>query len=137
MFVGAAAHITPALAAPRLAASSIICCAADPEPDESKQAIGKIFGFLYLGNFIVVVTLGLINRFTDIRLPPINSLTDISNNAMDAEIAAGTLQPILATAWATNFWLDLIRQYFAAAQDPSFVADYCATHASLCAGVVF
>ena len=136
MFVGAA-QITPALSAPRLAASSMICCAADdPEPDESKQAIGKIFGFLYLGNFIVVVALGLVNRFTDIRLPPINSLTDISNNAMDAEIAAGTLQPILATAWATNFWLDLIRQYFAAAQDPSFVADYCATHASLCAGVV-
>ena len=136
MFVGPA-HLTPALSAPRLAASSIICCAADPEPDESKQAFGKIFGFLYLGNFIVVVALGLVNRFTDIRLPPINSLTDISNNAMDAEIAAGTLQPILATAWATNFWLDLIRQYFAAAQDPSFVADYCATHASLCADVVF
>ena len=134
MFVGPA-H-TLALSAPRLAASSILC-AADPEPDESKQAIGKIFGFLYLGNFIVVVALGLVNRFTDIRLPPINSLTDISNNAMVAEIAAGTLQPILATAWATNFWLDLIRQYFAAAQDPSFVADYCATHASLCAGVVF
>ena len=93
----------------------------------------------YLGSFILVVGIGVLKRLGLVSLPPINTLTDIANNAMDDAIAAGTLQPLVATAWATNFWLDLLRQYYAFdggdGPSSSFIATYCADHASYCAGI--
>ena len=75
-----------------------------------------------------------------VPLPPINFATDIANNAMDERIAAGTLEPMMATAWSYSFWFDLLGQYFADGSSPQeFVSNYCAdaAHASWCAGVVF
>ena len=91
----------------------------------------------YPGNFIFVVSLGVISRTGLVDLPPINTLTDIANNAMEAEIAAGSLNPYLATGWATNFWVGLLQQYFAQDEPGGFVARYCAEHASLCTGIVY
>ena len=97
--------------------------------------IGRTAGYLYLGQVITVVTIGVLKRLDLISLPPVNSLTAIANNAMDAEIAAGTLQPLLATGWSVGFWLDLWRQYYAEADPAAFVAGYCAEHAALRVGL--
>ena len=115
-------------------AASIAC--SEPAPNEKPQLLGRIAGFAYLGNFVTVVSVGILSRLGLINLPPINLLTDIANNAMDQEIAAGNLNPLLATGWATGFWLDLLRQYNAFAGE-DFVPSYCAAHASLCAGISF
>ena len=115
-------------------------CCQRPEPKEVKPAeiIGRVFGFAYLGNVVVTVGLGILSRMGLVALPPVNTLTDIANNAMDLEIAAGTLQPLLATAWSVGFWLELLRAYYAQAGDrAAFLGDYCAAHASLCVGVVY
>ena len=83
------------------------------------------------------MALGVASRL-GVTLPPINTLTDIANNAMDAEIAAGNLEPLLATAWATRYWLDLLNQYFDFAEPQDFVVSWCSQHAAeLCTGVVF
>ena len=105
------------------------------EDPGTNQMNGVIVGSAFLGPFIVQVSLGVLSRLGLISLPPLNSLTDISNNAMEDAIAAGTLQPLLATAWATNFWLDLIRQYLSSEEQAAFVAAYCADHANLCVGI--
>lgn len=101
------------------------------------QLIGLVAGSLYLGNFIAVMTIGVLKRFDLISLPPINSLITIANNAMDAEIAAGTLPPLLATAWSFGFWIDLLRQFseLPGEQAASFVSGYCTDHAALCVGL--
>ena len=116
-------------------AANALCCQPSPE---KPQLLGRLVGFAYLGNFITVVSIGVLSRLGLVSLPPVNQLTDIANNAMDEAIAAGSVQPLLATGWAVNFWLDLWRQYYAFdGGGPSFVADYCAQHASICAGVPF
>ena len=113
------------------------------QTDDAKSngsVIGRVGGYLYLGNFIAVVSLGTLSRLGLISLPPLNTLTAISNNAMDEEIAAGTLQPLLATGWAIAYWFDLIRQYFAYPTTDAatgFVASFCADNAALCTGVVY
>jgi hypothetical protein len=122
-----------------------VCCKAPspsppPPPSENtgkQQITAAVVGVLYLGNFVAVMFLGVLSRL-GVTLPPVNTLTDIANNAMDAEIAAGTLQPLVATAWATRYWVDLLAQYFAAPNQDSFVATWCSTHAAeLCTSVVY
>jgi hypothetical protein len=122
--------------------TALIRCSERPLDKDSEakkpgsQLMGRLFGFAYLGNFITVVTIGVLKRLDLIELPPINTLTAIANNALDAEIAAGRLQPLLATGWSLGFWLDLLRQYVSIAPDKAtFVADYCVQHASLCSGI--
>ena len=112
--------------------------ACENDRGERGRFIAGLVGFGYLGNFVAVVSLGVLSRLGLISLPPINTLTDIANNAMEAEIAAGTLQPLLATGWATAFWFDLIRQQYEFDDaTTSFVASYCTAHANLCEGVVY
>ena len=123
---------------PRVRPHAVRCCTrGDGEQSDAKgaQMIGRTAGYLYLGQVITVVTIGVLKRLDLISLPPVNSLTTIANNAMDAEIAAGTLQPLLATGWSVGFWLDLWRQYYAEADPAAFVAGYCAEHAALCVGL--
>lgn len=119
----------------RRVAPCAICACEQPQRNP-QQVVGRVAGYLYIGNVAVTVTIGVLSRLGLISLPPINTLTDIANNAMDAEIAAGTLQPLLATGWSIGFWLDLLRQYNSFEGD-GFVASYCAEQAALCAGVVF
>lgn len=69
-------------------------------------------------------------------MPPLNTFTDIANAAMDEAIAAGTLQPLLATAWAQGFWWDLLAQCYKSGVAPeAWIASYCEAHASLCAAL--
>ena len=113
----------------------VYCC--EQESKSPAAAIGKAAGFAYLGNIIFTVTLGILSRAGLVSLPPVNTLTDIANNAMDAELAAGTIQPLFATAYGIYFWLGLLRDYNAAGDQAAFVGAYCAAHASLCTDVVF
>ena len=109
----------------------------EAEDTGNNQLLGIVVGFAFLGPFVIQVSLGVLSRLGLVTLPPLNTLTDIANNAMEDAIAAGTLQPLVATAWAQSFWFDLIRQYYSAEEQASFVAAYCATHANFCVGVNF
>ena len=54
-------------------------------------------------------------------------------------MASGELQPMMATAFAQQFWFDLLFQYNAAPVEEraGFVAKYCAdaAHSVWCAGI--
>ena len=107
------------------------------EQPRRNQLVGTIVGVGYLGPFIATVGTGVLSRLGLIEAPPLNALTDIANNAMEAEIASGSLQPIVATAWATSFWVDLIGQYYSFDGPGSFLATYCSQHEGFCTGVSF
>ena len=59
---------------------------------------------------------------------------------MDERIAAGQLNPYLATAWAQNMYLGLVGEYLQsdAADRVTFLARYCAepSHKAWCSGIV-
>ena len=138
LLIAPAASFVPASGlrpAPLPRRAVVYCC--EQESKSPAAAIGKAAGFAYLGNIIFTVTLGILSRAGLVSLPPVNTLTDIANNAMDAELAAGTIQPLFATAYGIYFWLGLLRDYNAAGDQAAFVGAYCAAHASLCTDVVF
>jgi hypothetical protein len=59
---------------------------------------------------------------------------------MDERIAAGLLNPYLATAWAQKMYFGLVGEYLQsdAAERATFIARYCAeaSHTAWCSGIV-
>ena len=104
----------------------------------SNRAVGVVVGTLFFSQFWVIVV-GVLGRLGVIDPPPINTLTDIANAAMDAEIAAGRLEPLLATGWAQLFWVDLLQQYYQYENRSGFIAAYCSNpdHAAWCSGIAY
>lgn len=99
------------------------------------KMLGKAAGTLYLVQIVVVVLVNILGRAGVISPPPLNTFTDMANAAMDAEVEAGRLQPLFATAWSVSFWLDLISQYNAMGVDRTeFLLVYCSdpAHATMC-----
>ena len=79
-------------------------------------------------------------------VPPINTLTEIANNAADEAMAAGTLEIGSffgytlqgGTAYAQSVWRELLAEYYASGQSTGFLTEaggVCARHAAWCAGV--
>ena len=101
-----------------------------------QQRVGVALGTLYLSQLLILPYTALA-RLGVISPPPLNTFTAIANAAMDQAIAAGTLQPLMATAWAQSFWFDLLSQYYAAGEPADFVPQYCAeaSHAAWCVGL--
>jgi hypothetical protein len=84
-----------------------------------------------VGQLTQPLVVGL-DRLGLIELPPLNALTSIANAAMDAEIEAGRINPMMGTAWVQGFYKDLIGQY--AASPDGFLQAYCgdAVHKAWC-----
>jgi Tfp pilus assembly protein PilX len=71
-------------------------------------------------------------------LPPLNTFTDIANNAAEAAIKAGEIPYNVATVYATQKWAGLIQEYYATGETTEFLtraAGVCAQHAAWCEGV--
>ena len=91
-----------------------------------------IFGQVTPGALTAAARLGLWDP------PPVNLFTDISNAAMEAGIAEGSVPKWRATMWAQDYWKDLIGQYYANGESAAFLTKaggVCAEHADWCAGL--
>ena len=80
------------------------------------------------------------------KAPPINTFTEIANNAADEAMAAGTLEIGSffgytlqgGTFYAQSVWKDLMSEYYASGETTEFltaVSGVCAQHVAWCEGV--
>lgn len=111
--------------------SAVRMLATPPELRRKQNTIATVVGTIYFSQLLLplytaAARLGLVDP------PPINTLTAIANAAMDEAVANGTVQPLLATAWAQRLWIDLLVQYNAAPE--TFLPSYCtdAAHTAWC-----
>eukprot|EP00967_Tisochrysis_lutea_P036189 scaffold43532_cov34-Tisochrysis_lutea.AAC.1 len=104
-----------------------------PELKEKQKTTAIIVGVSYFAQFAIIPYVALA-RLGLVKAPPLNTFTDITNAAMEQAIASGELQPIMATAWAQGFWVDMFKEYYSSGQPDDFVATWCAfaEHSSYC-----
>jgi hypothetical protein len=104
-----------------------------PELKKKQNAIGALVGVAYFAQF-AIIQYGVLARLSLVKAPPLNTFTDIANAAMEQAIAIGELQPLVATAWAQVFWVELIKEYYSSGQPDDFVASWCAAaeHSAYC-----
>lgn len=104
-----------------------------PELKKKQNAIGAFVGVAYFAQF-AIIPYAMLARLGLVKAPPLNTFTDITNAAMDQAIAGGELQPLVATAWAQGFWVELFKEYYSSGQADDFVATWCAAteHAAYC-----
>jgi hypothetical protein len=104
-----------------------------PELKKRQNTTGALVGVAYFAQF-AIIPYAVLARLGLVKAPPLNKFTDITNAAMDQAVASGELQPLMATAWAQGFWVELFKGYYTSAQPDDFVATWCAAveHAAYC-----
>ena len=114
----------------------------EPTPKQGINPYGVIgwlalFGQLAPAGLVGLARLGLV------KAPPLNTLTDIANNAMDEAIANGCKellfeQKLFATAYGQGIWKDLIAEYYSSGETTDFLTKaggVCAEHPGWCEGI--
>ena len=108
--------------------------------------MGSLVGYALLLVYLAPIFLRAADRSGLWKPPPINTLTDIANNAADEAMAAGALQLGTVfgytlqggTFYAQGVWRDLLAEYYASGETANFLTKaggVCAQHVAWCAGV--
>jgi len=96
------------------------------------------FGTLLLAGQLSAPLLVGLDKLGLVKAPPINLLTSIANNAMDAAVAEGEISMNFATVYSQGIWNDLLQEYFRSGQTLDFLTKaggVCAQHPAWCEGV--
>ena len=115
--------------------------------DRPSFNVASLIGYAFFLVYLSPIAIRAADRSGLIKVPPINTLTEIADNAADEAMAAGTLVMGTffgytlqgGTFYAQNVWKDLLAQYYATGESTAFLTEaggVCAQHAAWCAGVV-
>ena len=90
------------------------------------SAGARVIGVLFLvGQLSAPLLVGL-QRMGIVDPPPLNTFTAITNAAMDAKIADGSLNKMVATGWGQGFYFDLVKQYYSSGgRQADWIPAYC------------
>ena len=92
------------------------------EDSAGARAIGVLF---LVGQLSAPLLVGL-QRLGIVDPPPLNTFTAITNAAMDAKIADGSLNKMVATGWGQGFYFDLVAQYYSSGgRQAEWIPSYC------------
>ena len=80
-----------------------------PELKAKQNKVASIVGVAYFSQFGVILAAALA-RLGLLKPPPFNSLTNIANAEMERAVAAGDVPPLMATVYAQQFWIGLVRR---------------------------
>ena len=106
--------------------------------DSSNNLLPATIGYLALFGQLAPVFLVGLNKAGLIKLPPINLLTDISNNAMDAAVKSGEISAFVGTAYSTGVWRDLLLDFYRNGETLDYLTragGVCAEHPAWCEGI--
>ena len=106
----------------------------------------SLIGYSFFLVYLSPIFIRAVDRSGVWKVPPINLLTDIANNAADEAMAAGDLTignffgyAIQGgTFYAQSVWKDLLAEYYASGETTEFLTKaggVCAQHVAWCAGV--
>ena len=113
--------------------------ASKPDEDNKRaQSFNMAVGYLALWGQLTPALLTALAKLGLFNPPPINLLTDVANNAMDAAIAAGEIPKIVGTVYGQGIWKDLIGEYYSSGETTEFLTKaggVCDLHPAWCEGI--